>query len=255
MQQVRQENYVTFVGVPGSGKTVTARHIALKLQEEGYEIVPTKNIHNIESYCGLHEPQVFVIDDVIGVLELDKNEFNKIQRYRDRFREPPMAKTKIIMTCRELVFRNELVSNFFLSKSENVVLLHSDMYTLTDEDKQGLLAKYNVEVNILSLNDLSETSKMFPLLCKIFSKFEGYGPEFFISPIPCILEELDNMKTQNRIQYAALVVLMVKQSSLSKQDLGYKHTSQTNFYDIKCNLFEACKVDRNTGSSQIIEAL
>lgn len=244
-----------FVGVPGSEKTVTAHHIALKLQEEGYEIVPTKNINHIETYCNPHNPQVFVINDVIGVLELDINEFDKIKKYWDRFKEPPMSKTKIIMTCRELVFRYELLSNFFLSKKENVVLLHSDKYTLTDEDKQGVLAKYNVDVNILSSNVFSETSKMFPLLCKIFSKSKGYGPEFFISPVPCILEKLENMKTRNRIQYAALVVLMAKQSSLSIQDLGYKHTSQTNFYDIRCDLLEKCKVGRNTESFRIIDAL
>lgn len=35
--KARNQPFVTFVGVPGSGKTATARHIALILQKEGYE--------------------------------------------------------------------------------------------------------------------------------------------------------------------------------------------------------------------------
>ncbi|XP_062568353.1 uncharacterized protein LOC134230535 [Saccostrea cucullata] len=56
--------------------TATARHIALMLQQEGYEIVPIKDIRKIEDYCDPHSPQVFVIDDV----ELEEmNKQNKIQ--------------------------------------------------------------------------------------------------------------------------------------------------------------------------------
>lgn len=69
--QVKEQTYVMFVGVPGCGKTATARHIALILQTEGYQILPIKDIKDIETYCDPHLPQVFVIDDVIGVFGLD----------------------------------------------------------------------------------------------------------------------------------------------------------------------------------------
>jgi Ni2+-binding GTPase involved in maturation of urease and hydrogenase len=48
MQNGRDQPYVTFVGVPGSGKTATAHHITLKLQGEGYEIVPTRDVRKME---------------------------------------------------------------------------------------------------------------------------------------------------------------------------------------------------------------
>uniref|UniRef100_A0A8W8NWT2 Novel STAND NTPase 3 domain-containing protein n=1 Tax=Magallana gigas TaxID=29159 RepID=A0A8W8NWT2_MAGGI len=76
--KVVDKPYVTFVGVPGSGKSVTVRHIALKLQEEGYDILPIKDISDIENHCNPDIPQVFVIDDVVGVLGLDMSEFNKL---------------------------------------------------------------------------------------------------------------------------------------------------------------------------------
>lgn len=34
LDTIKKQSYVTFVGVPGSGKTFTARHISLTLQEE-----------------------------------------------------------------------------------------------------------------------------------------------------------------------------------------------------------------------------
>lgn len=33
LEQVKKQSFVTFVGVPGSGKTATVRHIALILQK------------------------------------------------------------------------------------------------------------------------------------------------------------------------------------------------------------------------------
>lgn len=72
LEKVRNQSFVTFVGAPGAGKSATAHHIALKLQdEEGYDILPIRDIKEIETYCDPCNPQVFVIDDVLGVFGLD----------------------------------------------------------------------------------------------------------------------------------------------------------------------------------------
>lgn len=60
-EKVKEQTYVTFVGVPGSGKTATARHIALKLQEEGYDILPITDKNKIEDYCDPQNLQVFLL--------------------------------------------------------------------------------------------------------------------------------------------------------------------------------------------------
>lgn len=81
LQQVQSQPYITFVGTPGSGKTATARHIALKLQkEDGYEILPIIDIKDIVTYCDPHNPQVFVIDDFLGVFGLQKKRSVKCVR-------------------------------------------------------------------------------------------------------------------------------------------------------------------------------
>lgn len=117
--KVVNQSYMTFVGVPGSGKSVTARHIALKLQEEGYDILPIEDISDIENQCNPDIPQVCVIDDVVGVLGLDISKFNKLCKYESSIKKPEMKETKVLMTCREVVYRNEYITSIFLSESDN----------------------------------------------------------------------------------------------------------------------------------------
>lgn len=262
LEQVRKHPYVTFVGVPGSGKTATTRHIALILQKEGYEILPIIDVHNIEDYCSSVIPWVFVIDDVLGVFGLNELELNMIHKYREK--NPLNTKTKILMTCREAVFRNEMLSNSVLVKSEHVVHLQSKNNALNDEDKRNLLEKYKVERDLLTLDNLASSSNMFPFLCKLFSnkKIKVYGPTFFISPVPCILMELNSLKKENKYQYASLVLLMTNKNKLSEKILDNdsnetwkKRKREKQFGEMKCNILRKCKVPSTTDNFQLIDAL
>lgn len=143
---------MTFVGVPGSGKSATAYHIALKLNKEGHEILPIKDISLIERFCDPINPQVFVIDDVLGIFGLDKTEYKRAISYKKIFIEPIVAKTKILMTCRETVFKNDMLKGTFLTNEENVVQLHSNENALTDQDKYDLLAQYDIDKELLPPN-------------------------------------------------------------------------------------------------------
>lgn len=257
--QVKEQTYVMFVGVPGCGKTATARHIALILQTEGYQILPIKDIKDIETYCDPHLPQVFVIDDVIGVFGLDMAELNLLRKYQDRLKCPTMPKTKTLMTCREVVYRNEAFSNTsFFAQEKHVINLSSSANVLTDTDKYKLLAKYNLNVYQFQVMILPKTSRMFPLLCKLFSKKKEYkvhGYTFFITPIPCILEAMDEMKTNSRIQYAALVLLMANQNKLSGEDLEDVQCSTNAFTEIKYKVLQICKVISRTDTFEFTDAL
>lgn len=103
LKKVKQQSHVIFVGVPGSGKTATVRHITLLLQREGYGILPIKEIKCIETYCDPKNPQVFVLDDALGIFGLNRIEFDKLKKYEDRIKEPIMTNTKFLFTCREVV--------------------------------------------------------------------------------------------------------------------------------------------------------
>lgn len=257
INKVKQQPFVMFVGVPGSGKTATTRHIALMLQEkDGYEILPTKDIKDIETYCDPHNPQVFLIDDALGVFGFDMKEFEKLTMYKDRLNKPSMPETKILMTCREVVFKHEAFSGSFLSNEKHIIQLHSEENALNDQDKYNLFAKYSLDKDLLSADTFSKISKSFPYLCKLFSRKEElkhYGPHFFISPVPCIMKLLDSMKIRNKVHYASLVLLMTNQNALSENDFNNENTKY--FDEMKFQVLEGCKVNPAACSFDFIDAL
>lgn len=257
--KVKQEPFVTFVGVPGSGKTATARHIALLLEKEGYAILPITDKSEIKTYCDPYNLQVFVIDDVIGIYKFDSIELNVLNRYKDIVVNPAMPKTKILMTCRETVFRHKKMSKIFLTKQENVILLQSEENALNDQDKRKLFAKYQIDPNIWKSGNLASSSNMFPFLCKLFSedeKYKVYGLSFFITPVPCILKELDSMKRDNEIQYVSLMLLMINQNKLTEDMFSeYNTKRQSAFNEMKGKLLEKCQVPCDTYGYHFINAL
>lgn len=259
LKKVKDQPYVTFVGAPGSGKTATARHIALILQQEGYQCLPITDSSKIEEYCDPENPQVFVIDDVVGFLGFDLKSYFTLTRYKEKIINPPMPKTKVLMTCREVVYRNKQASNTFLTKEENVVLLQSTENTLNENDKRELLSRYQLGKDFLCKVELGSTSPMLPLLCKLFltkDEFSGYGPSFFTSPVPCILKALDEMKARSVIHYASLVLLMAWQGPLSIDSLeDSKSSEKKDFEGKKCEFLKACEVSSLTENFIFVNAL
>lgn len=111
IEKVKNQPYVMFIGVPGSGKTATARHIALKLQEDdGYDILSIKDLKDIDTYCVQDKKQVFVIDDVLGIFGLAMDLLTLLYKFRDTLNNLIKSKTKVIMTCREEVYRNKHIA-------------------------------------------------------------------------------------------------------------------------------------------------
>lgn len=155
LEQVEIQSFVTFVGVPGSGKTATVRHIALILQKEGYKILPLRDIRNMESFCNPRKPHFFVIDDVLRVFGLNVGENDVIGKSKDLHKNPFHAKTKTLMTCREVIYRKGSYLNCLLSKKEKPIMLHSDENVLNDTDKFDLFEKYKLDKHDLKKNIFS----------------------------------------------------------------------------------------------------
>lgn len=256
LDQVRNQPYVTIVGVPGSGKTATARHIALTLEKEGYEILPIKDKNKLEDYCDPRIPQVFFLDDVLGVFGLDMTEFNTLRKYEDNIMNPVMPNTKIIMTSREVVYKNEKLSDSFILKKGSVIFLNSTENALNDQDKIGLLALYQLDTELLTPDNLASSSNMFPYLCKLFSKerkFKSYGPNFFSNPVHCILQEIDKIQKRNKLHYASLVLLMADANLSDKTLLSENQKNSSR--KIKCDFLRKCKLPENTDNFKFHQSL
>lgn len=255
LQKVRDHPYITFVGTPGSGKTATVHHIALKLQDEDeYEILPIVDVKDIQNYCDPNIKQVFVIDDVIGEFGFDTYKLNRLEEFKKKITSPIMPSSKILMTCREVIFRNKVVSKSFLNKEENVIQFQSEENKLTAEDKRSLLARYNLKTDFIPSDRLSETSNMFPNLCRMYSNWGLKDFMFFITPIPFIVRELKIMQKNNTIHYVSLVILMFNENRLSKEDFKEKQ-AESNFKAIKTDVLESCEVESLTDSFKFTRAL
>lgn len=255
LQRVKDQPYITFVGTPGSGKSATVHHIALKLQDKDeYEILPIVDIKDIQDYCDPNNKQVFVIDDVIGKFGFDTNKLNRLEEFKKKITSPIMPGSKILMTCREVIFRNKVVSKSFLNKKENVIQLQSEENKLTADDKRSLLAMYKLETDLIPSDRLSETSNMFPFLCRMYSNREIKDFTFFITPIPFIVRELEIMQKENTIHYVSLVILMFNENRLSKEDFKEKQ-AESNFKAIKTDVLESCEVESTTDSFKFTRAL
>ncbi|XP_062600187.1 ankyrin repeat and KH domain-containing protein mask-like isoform X3 [Saccostrea cucullata] len=254
LDQVRSQPYMTFVGVPGSGKSATIHHIALILQKEEYEVVPIIDIRKIEDYSDSRHPQVFVIDDVVGVMGLQKQKLESLIDYERTISNPSNRNTKVLMSCREAVI-NECFQSFF-SNEKNIIKIHRSENALNDEDKISILQKHGLDRDLLSPTLLRETLDMFPLLCKLYSKEEKFRDNvqrFFTCPAECILEEFDKMQKQNSLCYATLVLCMLNEKKLSKVIL--KNTGNNVFLDMKSKLLESCEVESNTDAFKFVKAL
>lgn len=282
LEKVKSQPFVTFVGVQGSGKTATVRHIALKLQTEEYEILQIQNIKDIKKYLTPH-PQVFVIDDVLGIFELNTSKLVQLKRYilckQRRLKE---YNSKILLTCREKVFRNKDVQKTDLFKKENVVQMHSPENTLTDEDKQKILAIY--DLNYTDFTSLFKTktvstftgafetktdftsvfeTKTFPKRCEVVSTRKKAMYSFqnaYEDPtalINVILDELDEMKARNKIYYALLVLLMANGEDLSTDCLKNKNDAScvNNFNVMKSTILKAFGIIDSIENHELITAL
>lgn len=286
LEKVKSQPFVTFMGVQGSGKTATVRHLALKLQTEEYEILQIQNIEDIETYLKPH-PQVFIIDDVLGIFELNTSKLVQLNRYiQYEQRRLKKLNSKILLTCREKVFRNEDVLMTDLCKKENVVQMHSPENTLTDEDKQKILAVYDLKITDFTstlpferktgptstwafetktdFTSVFET-KTFPKRCEVLSKrkkamyskcFEN-SYEYPYRYIENIMDELDEMKARNKMYYALLVLLMANGNEVSTDCLKNENNANwiNNFNDMKSTILKAFGIIDSIENHELITAL
>lgn len=254
-KKVKKQQFVTFVGSSGCGKSVTAYHIALALEKDGYEILQMTDLRDIVQCYNPNKQQVFVVDDFLGIFGLGKEKLNEMFSHEHKLQQTNFEKCKFLMTCREIVFNQipyHSVRDSSFLKSDNVINFHSDENALTHDDKEFLLKTYGIQLK-LSRENLSKTSKMFPLLCNLYAndpQFKTYGPTFFEIPIKCILDQLEKLRNVEKLFYASLVLLALNKNKLTKEML---HEDKINC--LKEDVIESCELEATPTNFRIINAL
>ena len=118
LDKVQSQRITTIIGSPGSGKTATARHLALRLQTEfEFKIVPVDDITEIKQYGHPKCKQLFILDDIIGVWGFKQNDLANLDKYSESISNVMSEHSKIIFSCRKALYNEAKVLFNFQKKS------------------------------------------------------------------------------------------------------------------------------------------
>ena len=226
LDKVQLQPITTIIGGSGSGKTATARHLALRLQSGcEFEIVSVNEITEIKEYGHPKCKQVFILDDVIGVFGVEYEKLRNLEKYRVSILSTLGERSKILFTCRKAVYKEAANLKSFVLDKEYLVDLEDSKNQLNAEDRKQILDNY-CKPNDISPDELPNVSStegcmMYPLLCKLFcfkSEYQALGKKFFENPYVCIHKEMDFLQEHKKIQYASLIICMFCQNEITEKN-------------------------------------
>ncbi|XP_076083598.1 uncharacterized protein LOC143054464 isoform X3 [Mytilus galloprovincialis] len=193
MEQLQDNSCLTLTAPSGVGKSFTARHTALVLKKEGYNIIPVELPADIRDYYQPGKQTVFIVDDICG-------NFTANQQQIDNWKQLlPVIKTimadkccKIIVSCRLQVYKDEKFNILSPFKSCECNLI-SDKLCLTSVEKTNI-AKTYIGTSMTDIDDLSFKCDFFPLLCSLYHEKEDVDvKEYFKNPFDVYKSELDRL--------------------------------------------------------------
>ncbi|XP_076084414.1 uncharacterized protein LOC143055160 [Mytilus galloprovincialis] len=193
MERLQNSSCLTLTAPSGVGKTFIARHVALLLQKEGYNIIPVYTPTDIRTYYQHGKQTVFIIDDICG-------NFTANQQQIDNWKQLlPVINTiiadkccKIIVSCRLQVYKDDKFNVLSPFKSCECNLI-SDKLGFTLVEKTNI-AKTYIGTSMTDIDDLSFKCDFFPLLCSLYHEKEDVDvKEYFKNPFDVYRSELDRL--------------------------------------------------------------
>ena len=252
-----ENNCVTVTGNPGVGKTYTVRHVALRMRQEGYTVVPTSIPEDIRNFTKPGSKTLFVIDDICGNYTLNQTYLDKWKLvYHNVKQQLQNNYCKIIATCRLQVFKDEKFKKELAVFSSCECNLNSKELSLTSDEKSSLSQKY-FKGHACDIKGLLDKYDFFPLLCNLYQRNKSVDLDQFVSnPFQFYTEELDHLPLQGeggKYKYCALALCVVFNNNLNEKYLTCKVDREV--LDIIEDTLTECELNRGTPPKCLQKAL
>ncbi|XP_076096578.1 uncharacterized protein LOC143067286 [Mytilus galloprovincialis] len=242
---IKENNCVTIAASPGVGKTATLRNVALKMSDEGYDVLLVTDPGDIVKFYNPKQKTLFVIDDLCGNYSLNQTDMKVWEPVMERIKKILSNKlVKIIVACRLQVYQDDKFECLSVFKS-CVCNLLSDNMCLTKAEKESIAELY-LKTKAPEITNYYDLYDFFPLLCKLYNENPALNiTEFFQNPFTVYEAEIDQLQKKGfSSKYCALALCVVFNNNLKEEILTEEVNEETR--TIIENTCEACKLDRGT---------
>ncbi|XP_076078749.1 uncharacterized protein LOC143048761 [Mytilus galloprovincialis] len=242
---IKENGCVVVTASSGSGKSSLVRHVALQMQNEGYEILPVSNPKEIIKLYNPIKKILFVVDDFCGTYSLNPMKFENWKNLREKIKALVEKKpVKLIMSCRLQVYHDRQMEALSFFQGCECNLLSADL-CLSRTEKQSI-AEFYLKTNASEISELYDMFDCFPLLCQLYSKNLKLNiVNFFTNPFTVYKEEIDKLQTEGaHVKYCALALCVMFNNQLKEEWLT--EDVDENIKTIIKNTYEACKVLEGT---------
>ncbi|XP_063447976.1 uncharacterized protein LOC134727525 [Mytilus trossulus] len=250
---LKKENCVTVVGSPGVGKTAVIRHVALKMKEIGYTVIPITIPTDIRDFYQPGRQTVFVVDDMCGNFTANKQLIDNWKQLLGVVDNIVLDNCKIIVSCRSQVYKDNKCCVLAQFRSCECNLISNDLLLSTDERIQIAKAHLGKHGNNISETILLQYD-FFPLLCFLYSRQKNTDiDDFFSKPFVVFQKELNSLWNEGKVgqsKICGLVLCVVYNNKLDEKYLTSMDPCVRVIIDDVC---EACGINRGTSGIKIKE--
>ncbi|CAC5407367.1 unnamed protein product [Mytilus coruscus] len=230
-QHVRESlqirNCVVVTGNSGSGKSSIIHFVALQLKENyGFEIIPfVTGPSDIIDYFNPKKNQVFVIDDICGNKSINIRTVQLWKDHNDRLEQiirtydgkndanqlmtRGFYRTILLISCRNHIYNNVHFQTVQVLTKFECNLLSYELCLLRTE-KELMIKRYIPDDMIDSMENFTDCSDLFPLLCQLSrDKNRKKLEKLFSSPIDYIKSDIDKLIFSGNDMNSCVIVLCI----------------------------------------------